>query len=372
MNYTRKLVIIGSSHHNTYSMVRCFGESGIKPDVILNGKSDSYILVSQYISDSYISSDAEDALNILQEKYSDAVVIACTDSIASLMDLHYDELYPRFLFFNCGNSGALTHYMDKMVQTKIASVVGFKVPLSFESIPPEVVNMDLEFPCIVKPLESIHGGKNIQICHSRADLPETMMKFSSSERVLVQEFVEKEYEIVVVGLSFEDKITIPAYIHKHRDNKGGTTYSTVKPIKELSSSIVSSCKRLIEEMKYQGLFGIELLQKGNDFYFIEVNLRNDATTYAIAVAGCNLPLIYWNCCNQVPDNNSNCFIKQINAMVEYEDFIFVLKRKVGIIKWLREYKQSECKYFQSVADPEPSQLKKKEYIKFLRKRIFQF
>ena len=126
-------------------------------------------------------------------------------------------------------------------------------------------------------------------------------------------------------------------------------------------------------MKYQGLFGIELIRGKHDYYFIEVNLRNDATTYAIAVAGFNLPLAFWKLCNgENVESIMRNEVRQINAMVEFEDFNFVLKRKVSLFRWIREYRLSECKYFHSDTDIEVSKLKKKEYMKFLRKRIFKF
>ena len=373
MSHTHKLVIIGPSHHNTYSMVRCYGENGINPDVILYGKKNSYILRSCFIAYSYVTSDAAGALRVLQENYTEAVVIACADEIASLMDRDYQKLSTRFYFFNCGSNGRLTYFMDKAVQASVANEAGFKVPVSVGGTPSEMADKDLPYPCIVKPLESIHGGKNIQICQTQNDLPKAMTMFNPSERVLVQEFVEKEYEIVVVGLSFGNEIIIPAYIHKHRDNKGGTTYSTVKSIEDLSSNVLSACQGFIAEMKYQGLFGIELIRGKHDYYFIEVNLRNDATTYAIAVAGFNLPLAFWKLCNgENVESIMRNEVRQINAMVEFEDFNFVLKRKVSLFRWIREYRLSECKYFHSDTDIEVSKLKKKEYMKFLRKRIFKF
>ena len=197
MNHTLKIVIIGSSHHNTYSMVRCFGESGIKPDVILYGKADSYILQSTFIKGSHVASDATGALSLLQDYYSEAVVIACTDEIASLMDLQYESLRSRYEFFNCGTTGKLTHFMDKAVQSRLASEAGFFVPYMVEGKPAEINAKGLPYPCIIKPLESIHGGKNIRICKHENELPAALLAFSTTDKLLVQEFVEKDYETLM-------------------------------------------------------------------------------------------------------------------------------------------------------------------------------
>ena len=65
-------------------------------------------------------------------------------------------------------------------------------------------------------------------------------------------------------------------------------------------------------------------------------------------------------------------VRTINSMVEFNDFNFVLKGKVGLFKWIREYKGAECKYFYSSADPKPCTIMKAEYLNFLRKRILKF
>lgn len=370
MNHTHKLVIIGPSHHNTYSMIRCFGESGIKPDVILYGMQDSYILLSVFINESHVASDAVEALQQLQEHYPKASVIACGDDVASQMDLHYDVLHNRYQFFNCGSEGKLTNFMDKALQTDMASTMGFLVPVSVEGTPSEVIRKELPYPCIIKPLESIHGGKNIQICRNEAETTDALTNFAPERKVMVQQFVEKDYEVVIVGLSYNAEIYIPAYIHKHRDTKGGTTYSTVKPIDELPSRIVTSCKQLVQKMAYQGLFGIELIRKNDDYYFIEINLRNDATMYAVAVAGCNLPLIYWKLvnCMEVSDTLFGK-ICQINSMVEFNDFIHVLKRNVSLNTWLKQHKEAECKYCYCKVDMRVYKKQRKDFVKFIIKLI---
>ncbi|MBR5747460.1 MAG: ATP-grasp domain-containing protein [Prevotella sp.] len=373
MSDTDKLVIIGSSHHNTYSMIRCFGESGVQPEVILYGKSDSFLLHSRFVKGCFVADNAEDALVMLKDNYKGAVVIACTDDIASLMDKEYDNLIQHFKFFNCGRNGRLTEYMKKTKQIAAAEQAGLRVPITIEASSMDIDLSNIPYPCILRPLESIHGGKNIQVCYSKKDIPSALNAFDNNVKLLVQEFVFKDYEIVLVGLSTAERIIIPAYIHKLRDTKGGTTYSLVKPIEDIPVSVVNSCKKLVAGMSYNGLFGIELMCKGDDYYFVEINLRNDATTYAVNVAGCNLPLAFWkNCHGENADEIFTSSIRQIYSIVEFNDFVSVLKCKVGIIKWFRECKASECKYFYSSVDPEPYKIRRKEFVSFLMKRIFKF
>ena len=67
MNNT-KVIIIGVSHHNTYGMLKCFGEYGVMPILILYGCDKSYILHSTYISESFVVKDECAAINLLSDK----------------------------------------------------------------------------------------------------------------------------------------------------------------------------------------------------------------------------------------------------------------------------------------------------------------
>ena len=124
-------------------------------------------------------------------------------------------------------------------------------------------------------------------------------------------------------------------------------------------------------MAYKGLFGIELLKKGDKYYFVEVNLRNDATTYAVCVAGCNLPMAYWKLSNH--DNADAILsnpINQINSIVEFNDFVHVLKRQVSLKAWIKQKKTAKCNYCFSPVDKEPYTVQKHDFIRFLFKTLY--
>ncbi len=370
MNHTNNLVIIGTSHHNTYGMIRCFGEYGVRPNIILYGNSHSYILKSALLGDKHIAKDAREALSLLLQLYDKAVVIACTDEIASLMDNHYESLRERFSFFNCGAEGQLTQFMDKVVQITMAQKCGIDVPYFIKGNVTNFPTSDLHYPCIIRPLKSISGGKNIQVCYDSLELPKALESFDDSTEILAQEFIEKDYEIVLVGLSYGDTLDIPAYIHKIRDTKGGTTYSAVKSVKTLPAQLLASCKDLVKMMNYTGLFGIELMRKNDKFYFVEINLRNDATTFAICMAGCNLPLAYWHLANGKKSQLSP-HINQIHSMVEFNDFIHVLKRQVSIRKWLKQRADSECRYCYCKSDKRPYRIQCWDFVKFMVRMVYR-
>lgn len=376
MNST-KIIIIGTNHHNTLSMVRCFGEEGLMVILYIYGDNNSFIASSVYVETVSYFHSANDAVNSIanlsEKEYTKPIVIACSDEVSSLMDNRYDELIHKCYFFNAGKAGRITYYMDKQQQLELAKQCGFSTPnVSIDAFPNDINIDDVNFPCLVKPRESIHGGKNIAICRNSKELKNILCKYSSLYKVLVQDYIQKDYEIVIIGLSLDGDIFIPGFVQKHREDKGGTTYSTVKPLCELEPHLVNACKQLIRKIGYMGLWGIECLIQGENYFFIELNMRNDATTYAMKIAGVNLPYIFSLIVESKKPKIEYQVANTINAIVEFNDFNFVLKGKVCLFKWLKEYNNSECKYFHSSKDPMPYILKKKEYIQFLCRRILKF
>lgn len=369
-----KVIIIGVSHHNTYGMLKCFGEYGVMPILILYGCDKSYILHSKYISESFVVKDECAAINLLSDKadkWKGCLIISCTDAIASVIDLKYDELKDYYHVFNCGQAGRLTYFMNKLIQTDCAKKIGFDVPESVEGSILEIGDCRVPYPRIIKPVESIHGGKKISICHNEDEFKQSISMFGLDDKVIVQQFVEKDYEIVIVGASLHGEICLPAYVHKHRDEKGGTTFSTIKSFDKLPPHLLTTCKKLIEEMNYQGLFGIELINKEDKYFFIEINLRNDATTYGLAKAGANLPLAIYESITQGSQLKKVNIKREIQSIVEFPDFIHVLRRTVSPITWYKQLKNSSCRYFYSKEDKKPYRIYKKEFMQFLVKRAIK-
>lgn len=370
------IIIIGTNHHNTLSMVRCFGEEGKRVILYIYGADKSYIANSIYVERVFYFSTASEAINSVKTfastLISKPIVIACSDEISSIMDIRYEELNKLCHFFNASKAGHITYYMDKQKQLELAKECGFDVPISVDALPEEINCESVSYPCFVKPKASIYGGKNIAICYNQQELKDALNKYDPSYNILVQDYIQKEYEIVILGMSFDGEVVVPGFILKHREEKGGTTFSTVKPISELNSYIVEACKRMINEISYNGLWGIECIKQGDNYYFLELNMRNDATTYSMKVAGANLPLYYYYKVTNSSYTINDASINSINSMVEFNDFNFVLKRKVGLFRWIKDWKSSKCKYFYSKNDINPYYKKRKEYFNFLKKRLIKF
>ena len=374
MDHTVSLIIIGTSHHNTLSMIRCIGHNDLRPYVIIYGKTNSYVTFSHYLAGYSQVDTANEAVNTLSMICDvlppKPVVITCSDEVAMLLNNSYEEYSEKCFFFNAGIDGRVTQFMDKGLQCELAKVAGFAVPWSFVCSPEKLPDGQIQFPCIIKPKESIHGGKKFFLCNSPEDLKLSLQEFDPEYPILTQQYINGDYEIVIVGLTIAGVTYIPGYVHKHRDYKGGTTYSTVFSVSKLPQEVVKASKNMLAEIGYEGLWGIECIFSNDEYYFIELNLRNDATTYSMAVAGVNLPLAFYKAkrgYDMLPIVSRD--VEEINSMVEFEDFNFVLKRKTSLFQWIKELQRSKCLYYYDKNDMGPFRKKSREYISILFKRI---
>ena len=339
-------------------MVRSLGIKGVGVDVILENEHavESYISASCYIGKCYSVPNSKEAIRILRKEYpANQPVSVCSDDVAALLDSN------------------TAHFMDKQVQVELAKEVGVKVPQSVVCVISKGA-LDVPcFPCIVKPLESIHGGKRFAVCSDRNQLEEILNGYESNDVVQIQEYIRKDEEIVVDGVSVNGDIVIPGFVVKHRDYLGGTTFSTAYPIDNLPEDICTMIRKMIKKMGYEGLFGVELIKSKGSYYFVEINLRNDATTYALSVAGVNLPYI-WALAKEGKDYKleANGRIRVIHSMVEFRDLPFVLKGKVSLWDWWQNYKSCECRYFYNQDDMGPFRVARNQFIgslfgKFLKR-----
>ena len=105
-----KIIIIGINNANTLGLIRSIGISGRRPDVLLEPCNLRFcsLRFSKYIGKLHILKTTESALDVLRSEYWDEcvkpVILCSSDKSVALLNEHYDELSPRFSFFNAGFS----------------------------------------------------------------------------------------------------------------------------------------------------------------------------------------------------------------------------------------------------------------------------
>lgn len=374
---TNPIIVIGTSHHNTLGIIKALGLQHVKSIAYIYGCKHSYIEKSKFVKEILIFETCDDAILFLKSQYCTAdsmssatkpIVISCTDEVAYKLDQIQVELLPYLKFFHSAISGRLTKYMDKQEQIELARKVGLHTPWSIIYKKDTDISK-MKFPCILKPVASINGGKHICICNDKTQFDSAIKEYNDISTI-IQELIIKKREIVIVGLTINRRTIIPAYIEKEREIKGGTTYSQVFPSSKLPSGLIDACEKMIEDIGYEGLWGVECIQNDNNtYYFIEINLRSDATTYSVAVAGANLPYRYLLQISGL-EMSETYTIRTISSIVEHNDLTNALKQQISIKRWYKDFKKAECRYFFSMRDYGPISVLLCKYVRIFIMKIF--
>ena len=166
------------------------------------------------------------------------------------------------------------------------------------------------------------------------------------------------------SLNHGDEIVIPGYSKCIRPRPGTNTgVREYKPFEDFNCDL-KACRDFIKAIGYQGLFSMEYLRdKQGNYYFMEINMRNDGNAICVTGAGVNLPYIWYQYCigNDYKAETKNT-VKDIFVMPEIDDFRLMLKGKVSLRTWLRDYKRTTTFMEYSDRDPIPFKIRRKQFI----------
>lgn len=102
--------------------------------------------------------------------------------------------------------------MNKDAQCLLAQECGFTIPKSFIYKRGDQFPGDLEYPLLLKPVNSTHGEKSdIHICSNYHEVEISLLQTSSCPLFIVQEYIEKEYEINLIGVRTEHGVYVPGW-----------------------------------------------------------------------------------------------------------------------------------------------------------------
>lgn len=340
-------IIIGDSTNNTLSIIRSLGEANIEQTLILKCDEDvCFIAKSKYLKNSSVHYIAviEDCMPILEELKQDATrkqyLICSFDEAAVFIDEKEPILAPFFCTPTRGKQ--IGDLFNKDKQCKLANECGLVVPQSQRFRRTE--NLDdlvFDYPILLKPLNSTQGEKSdIHICQNRIEMEKALLTESHCSDFILQEFIDKEYEINCLGMRTEKGIFLAGGIQKYRHYPpivGACSYGLLKPMSELDID-VSSIECLLVQTNYYGPFSVEFLHKYNKNYFMEVNFRNDGLAYAATASGANLHALYINP-DMVIDKKQ---IHKVYVMNYSIDFLYVKNGTLSLWIWIRDLLRTRC------------------------------
>lgn len=358
-----KIIVFGEEHYNPLGAIRSLGEAGVNPiAVIYSSNKEKIASKSRYISTLHYADSVEAGYELILRLYGNETekpfLITCDDRATSYLDMNYNSIKDKFIFYHADNQGRITYYMDKNNINNAARACGFNVAPTHVVQKGEIPE-DLEYPVITKAISSNSGAwkADVFICKNASELKEAYEKIKG-DIILIQKYVEKTNELCIDGFSINNGNDMTITIAATYDYILPGKYSTLMTLSNLENKeLYDQIHNLIKYIQYNGIFCIEfLVGEDGKLYFLEVNLRNSGWSYASTKAGMNMPY-YWIVSmlnGKIPDEAYCEIPENFKAMVELSDFkTRVLGRQVNIIKWIKEMMQCKCLFYYNKEDPKP-------------------
>lgn len=340
-----QVIILGDSFNNTLGLVRSLGEAKIDQILILIGANDRlFIHKSKYLKRKKVYSidslsQCMPVLESLIDINRKQTIVCTNDNAAAFVDDNEEYLHQHFITPMSGNK--IGNLMNKAEQCLLAEKCGLDVPKSYVYQIGDKHPDALKLPLLIKPLYSTKGEKSdIHICETFQDLRSCLALNTNCKQFIIQEFISKEYEINLLGVSTDHGILIPGAIKKIRHYPtiySPCSFGLYQSVKQLDIDI-EPAKTFIKQTGYKGLFSIELLHKDNKNYFMEANFRNDGLAYTATAAGINLPAIYINN-NHFP---TDIHIKETYMMDLSIDFCHIKEGNLTFKQWMHDFFQTAC------------------------------
>lgn len=356
----QEVIILGNDHTNTLGLVQCLGSVGFQMVAFVWGLKSGIVGSSRYADEVYSAKSPQDCVDLIIEIFGEEThiipIIACSDDAALVLEKNKERLRPHFLF-EYSSKFPLANLFVKELQVELAIKSGFNVPISQLVDDFTEVKNGIGYPCIIKPLVSCQGAKSdIRVCHSEKELINNIHSLEYTKKVLLQQYIERDYEISILGCGLsngdviipcvENKLTLyPKYV-------GLECLSNMQPLDD--SEIITPIKNLVRSIGYVGLFSVEMMHCRNDnnFYFTEINLRNDGANSFVFKYGVNLPLNHVEDLLGFPISKFEGF-KPGYYIWEMHHSLSLAHREIAFSQWIKEIKMSEgfLTYFKSDKKP---------------------
>ena len=365
MKENNLFIVFALEHYNPLGVIRNLGECGVNPILIAIRHHGRIASLSKYLHKIHYVDTVEEGYSILLREYGECYknskkpfLLFSDDRSVGFFDMKYEEVKDKFYFFNAGEMGRITHFLDKYNILNIAQKHGLK------TLPSCVVNngeipKDIEYPVITKSISPNEGGwkSDVHICYSEEELRAAFSHILSGD-VLIQKYIEKKNEMTYEGFSINhgEEVLIGIQCEYNYLIKGYySPYHSVKSPED--ASMVASVKSLFKEIGFEGMFEVEfLIDQNGTYFFSEINFRNSPWSYSATKAGMFLPYAW--CVSMKNGRIDETVFKRIdepyNAMVEPIDYSKrVEDGKISIAEWLKDFKEAKCTYYYNSEDPEP-------------------
>lgn len=357
-----KHIVFCGDNMNALGLIRSLGEKDLNP-IIVNYTPDPYLINhSKYAKIFYQVDSAESGLDKIIEKWGNEqekpFIYTMDEYTTMLLDQRYDELIDKFHFFNCGKAGALAYYQDKKNLCDLAEQCGIPQPKG-EVLKKGELPKTLRYPVLTKVTLSIKGAwkDDVFICQNEEELKEAYTHIKADE-LLVQEFIEKKNELCIDGFSLNGgEHTFFSYTSEYLRMSKQSFGNYMRFIPYENQEVKDKITEILKRAHYTGLFDAEcLIGKEGELYFLEINFRNSAWSYAYTYGGINLPYYWAKCTLEGPDGMNDCHYRTepFTAMAELADLSTIAHMpEVSFCTWLKQFHECDCPYYYHPSDKKP-------------------
>lgn len=310
----KRIIVIGRNYCNIITTARALGEAGYDVEVLKifktkpsalkflrTMKPDAYSKYVKKYSELVLNNDKSVLIDYLCKNASDekTLLIPVDDYTCTAIDEALDILSEHYIAPNINNiSGEIVRLMDKNEQKNIAK--SFDLPMlsgcviksnngDFE------VPIGVKYPCFVKPNVSVNSTKSkMAKCENESELNALLSKYASAGdfEMLVEEFADIINEYSILGVSTGDSAVSSGVFRVieggNHDRKGVAIIGEMIP-NDGFGEIIEKCNAFVKSLGYCGMFDIDLIETvDGSIYFVELNFRAGASTYALNSVGINL------------------------------------------------------------------------------------
>lgn len=356
------IVFVSKEHYNPLGIIRTLGEAGIRPIAVIVRGDLKFVGHSKYVKEHHYVDSTEEGIKFIIEQFAQndekSVILTGDDVTVMMLNKYYDKLKDFFYFYNAGEPGRITHYMNKDNMIDVAIKHGLNVAKIWK-VNVGVIPMDIEFPVITKAINSFgEEWKDIVfICHNKEELNSAYRQIKS-KKILIQRYIEKKDEVSFNGFSIDHGKQVIVLTEAHQKYCIPDKYSPYWEIRNNSDlETTNIIEKIIKEIGLEGIFEFEfMVDKEGKLWFLEINFRNTALGYSTTVAG--MPQVTLWCDSVIKGEISSKIIKPVpkglKAMAECFDYD--ARVKTGMItkrEWIKQYKECKCKLYKGRNDNIP-------------------
>ncbi len=352
--------VIGGDHHNMLGVIRMLGEKGFKVNaIIISTSNKTFCDKSRYLDKCFFINKEEDIISKLLEFPKHTIFIPTGDDAAFILDKYYDKLKDNYIVPSIDkSSGSIYKYMNKFYQAKVLKKYNLKVANSYVVNVDDKFKLSKKYPLILKPLISIEGKKSdITIVDNFSELKSALLMFKKLgyKRVIIQEYLNMDYECGLNGCSCNGKTYIPAVLKKIRRfpvNKGNVSFGKIISLKSFNYDL-SPIYNFLNDINYNGLFDIEIFACGDEYYVNEINFRNSGNSYVYTKGNVNLIFIWIMMNLNKKFEEKKLISKEYYFRDEVLELKQLMKKNISILSFLKSLYISKCSFIFSFRDFRP-------------------